>query len=121
MRGRALLVLWWLAIAAVTALSLLPAPVIAAVDPFGAALDKVLHGGAYFVLALLPGLLYAQRRSRLAAAAAMILLGGLIEALQILAPGRAAEWLDLLADTAGAVCGWVVAELFLLSAWKGNP
>jgi len=45
--------------------------------------------------------------------AGLVLLGGLIELLQLQVPGRSGEWADLLADSFGIVAGLLLAKLSL--------
>jgi VanZ family protein len=103
---------WGVSIAVVITLSVLPGPVAASIAPSGL-WDKLAHGGAYFVLALLPGLLYGTTGKRVLAAAAMIALGGLLEIAQMVTPERGVELADAMANAAGAVLGWITAELIL--------
>jgi len=70
--------------------------------------DKLLHFGAYLVLAFLPAL--HERWPALAAAlVGAILLGIALEFAQRLSPGRSFEIADMLADAAGVLCGFVIA------------
>jgi VanZ family protein len=94
----------WLAGIAVLSLS----PVL----PTAASLvsDKIEHFAAYALLSLLAilGWRHVVPAWHLALAAAVF--GLLMEFLQAFAPGRSPEWLDLLANSTGAVIG-------LASAW----
>ncbi len=65
--------------------------------------DKVIHAGAYAVLAAL--LTVALGRRPVAAIAAATLYGLTDELHQALVPGRTPDPLDLLADLAGATLG----------------
>ncbi|HYH57300.1 MAG TPA: VanZ family protein [Anseongella sp.] len=84
-------------------------------------IDKVVHGGLFFVLSILSSWgFYRQNRyeslSRHAAWYALlvcILYGGLIEILQgTLFTYRSADWLDWAFDTAGALLGLWIFSFF---------
>lgn len=51
---------------------------------------------------------------------ALVAYGGAIELLQMLVPGRASEWADLLADSIGIAIGLAVALLVLQVLLKGS-
>lgn len=76
--------------------------------------DKIQHAVAWLGLALV--LLVALRvtrppldRARYTLAwSLLVVYGALVEALQMLVPGRSAEWLDLAADALGAAVGCAV-------------
>ena len=71
--------------------------------------DKLNHFIAYGVLAFL-GALGRHQVSLFWATVLVIGYGLLLEALQGLMPfGRSASWLDAVANTAGAVCGILIA------------
>lgn len=73
-------------------------------------LDKLMHGAAFFALALTAAL--AQRpspRNTWRLTAALLAYGALIEVAQRWIPGRDASGLDLLADAVGTACGLAVA------------
>ena len=79
--------------------------------PTGIPIDKVLHFGAYGLLALLVARSWGARLGPKAAgttAATALILSGLhgllIELHQMSIPHRTAEWGDVLADLAGAGC-----------------
>lgn len=84
-------------------------------------IDKVVHGGMFFVLAILSSWgFYKQnmfgslsRRSGWYALLLCILYGGLIEVLQgTIFTYRSADWLDWLFDIGGALLGlWVFSLL----------
>ena len=90
----------------VTVGSLLPgtSPVVAKLGRLPVS-DKVIHFGAYLLLALLPVIGFRDRRQGIAAGLFMFLLGALLEALQQLAPGRDVETGDLIANASGVACG----------------
>jgi VanZ family protein len=86
--------------------SVLPAgsPIILAVGRIQVS-DKVLHFCAYLALSLLPVAGFHDRRRGIMAGVSMFVLGLLIEAAQHFAPGRAVEFGDVIANTAGVGCG----------------
>lgn len=100
---------FWLCLAAVLALCLMPpAPHLP-----DTGWDKTNHALAFAVLALLGLLAYEGRTLRVLAA--LLAFGALIEVLQSLTGYRSAEWLDLLADGVGLAAGWPLA------IWLGAP
>jgi len=74
--------------------------------------DKAEHFIAYFGLALMGVLGWANRRSPLVIFFAVLALGGTLEILQS-QTGRDAEWGDMLANTLGAATGTLLALLLL--------
>ncbi|WP_437780854.1 VanZ family protein [Sorangium sp. So ce1097] len=84
-------------------------------------LDKITHFFAFlglewlFELALAETAAASRRRAAVAGSAGA---GGLLELAQAALPYRSAEWLDLLADTLGALAG---AALLLLLARLRSP
>ncbi|WP_437818264.1 VanZ family protein [Sorangium sp. So ce1078] len=82
-------------------------------------LDKIAHFAAFlglewlFELALGEGAAAPRRRAAVAMSAGV---GGLLELTQAALPYRSAEWLDLLADTLGALAG--AGLLMLLARWR---
>lgn len=66
--------------------------------------DKVLHFGAYAVLAFLP-VLYERLRTALAIAACLVLLGVLVEFGQSYTATRLFEVKDIIADGGGVLFG----------------
>lgn len=87
----------------------------------GVPLDKITHFFAFlglewlFELALAETAAASRRRAAVAGSAGA---GGLLELAQAALPYRAAEWLDLLADTLGALAG---AALLMLLARLRSP
>jgi VanZ family protein len=74
--------------------------------------DKLHHLLGFAVLSFVGALGFGpHRRTLLAVAAAMLLYGAFIEAVQSQLPWRTAEWADLLADGAGVLLGLVAAVL----------
>ena len=69
-------------------------------------LDKLIHGGMYFTLSLLLISVFTKRDFKFPFFYAInlaIFYGGIMELLQgYVFPGRAAEWLDFLANSIGA-------------------
>ena len=71
--------------------------------------DKVGHFLAYGGLMAWWSQLYVSRAARLKLALAFTALGGAMELAQGLTPDRYPEWLDLAANTAGVLLGWLAA------------
>ena len=94
----------WLGVAAALVLSLTP-PVL---NETGHT-DKIVHLSGYAVLTFWWAQLVVVRRWRLALA--VVLFGGAIELLQGLTPDRDPDVLDALANTGGALTGWLAACL----------
>jgi VanZ family protein len=104
----------WAAI--VTIATLLPSrsPVIALLDTAGIN-DKVEHFAAYAALGALPAMDgFGGPRVRFLVFGLVLLLGGLLEILQKLSPGRSCDWLDFAADTGGALAGAALVRLTFL-------
>jgi len=109
--------LFWLQVAAVTLLMLLPQPP-AAADTGWDKLNHVLAfaGPCFAGLAARAGRGW---RSALAITLGLLLWGAALEGLQGLLPPRSAEWLDLLADAVGigvGVLAYVGARRLLRAA-----
>jgi VanZ family protein len=78
-------------------------------------IDKFLHLIAFMLLMIfLGGIIVKQFHWLLFLF--LYAFGALIEALQILVPGRAAEVADLLADFAGLTLGWLLIA-YVLADW----
>ncbi len=76
--------------------------------------DKANHMLAFAALAFAARLGYpAPRAARVLGPMALLAFGGLIEILQLLVPERSGEWLDVLADGVGIVCGALIAAAVL--------
>ncbi|WP_437757153.1 VanZ family protein [Sorangium sp. So ce1389] len=81
--------------------------------------DKISHFAAFLGLEWLLELALVETAAALrrrAAVAASAGVGGLLELVQAALPYRSAEWLDLLADTLGALAG--AGLLILLARWR---
>lgn len=77
----------------------------------GFPVDKVMHAAAFMGLEWLAELALSHlpsARRRFWAVSATVGAGVLLEAVQASLPHRSAEWLDLLADTLGALTGAAV-------------
>ncbi len=110
----------------VTVMSFLPPSKVPSTFHFFPHEDKILHAGAYFIIAFIMMLAFAKgvhlddlkaflkmnRRTAVVTAVSLALLGGIIEVLQPYA-GRAMEILDLCADIGGALLG-IAAALCIL-------
>jgi len=108
---------------AIVVASLAPGPEL----PSGVTVDKIGHCGAYFLLALFgsglvpqPGLPRVMLRT--------FLLGLSLEAAQALLTGtRTADWLDVIANTAGILAAWWIAHhgragwVHDVEAWLARP
>jgi VanZ family protein len=101
--------LWWMAgwlgVAITLAVSLMPP----ALDTSGSHVDKLVHLAGYAVLTFWWAQLVIRRRWRLAVA--VVLFGIMIELLQGLTPNRQPDLLDALANSGGALIGWLAARL----------
>ena len=109
---RPLILLWAFLVCCVTCGSLLPSssPVLAELSRLHVS-DKVLHGTAYFVLALLPVVAAQRWQPGVLAGFAMFLLGVLLEVAQHFSPGRAPDPADALANGLGVAAGLVLGIL----------
>nr|CBX30771.1 hypothetical protein N47_E42830 [uncultured Desulfobacterium sp.] len=67
--------------------------------------DKLYHFVSYCWLSVLPMIAYSDRKIALTASLSMVLLGVLIEILQIFVPGRTFAMADIAANTLGVVLG----------------
>jgi VanZ family protein len=101
-------ILFCLAAAAVTVLSLLPQQDL----PKVGVSDKVEHALSYFVLAILGSFGFREQRSLLYLFVLLCAMGGVIELLQAFSPGRSPEFADAIADAAGAAVGVLIALTF---------
>lgn len=114
----------WLIVAAIVYFSLVKL----AIDSDIQGGDKLGHLLAYGGLMLWWSQLYLSRIARLQLALAFIALGGAMELAQGLTPDRYPEWLDLAANAAGVLLGWLAAPprlpnfyQRLAAAFPGRP
>src|SRR5215813_10747427 len=101
-------ILFGIAAAAVTVLSLLPQRDL----PKVGVSDKIEHVVAYLALAVLGSFGLRERRSLLLLFVLLCVMGGIIELLQSFSPGRSPDVVDALADGAGAAAGVLIALAF---------
>jgi VanZ family protein len=92
-------VLFWVAVVVLFYLALMPAD---DVEPIMLVSDKLAHFIAFLGLGTLGSWSYPQ--SKLWVVLGLILYGAIIEVAQSLTSSRAAEWADLIADSAGVLC-----------------
>jgi len=105
--ARLLRIAFWSWVAFVVAASLIPAGAAPHLPRFPIS-DKVGHFASYAMLTLLGMPLARGLRTHAFVWLAIVGLGGALEALQALVPGRAAEGGDLAADALGALAGAAV-------------
>jgi len=103
-------VLFLLAAAVVTVLSLLPQQDL----PKVGVSDKIEHLLSYFVLAILGSFAVRERRSLLYLFVLLCAMGGVIELLQAFSPGRSPDIVDAVVDGAGAAAGVLIGAAFAL-------
>lgn len=108
LRRLVLMVIGWLMVVIVIALSLLPVPASLPDVPQG---DKYGHLMAYFSLMFWFAQLYGDRRQRLLFAVFFILLGGVLEWLQSLTGYRQLDIMDFIMNTLGVLCGLIFSSL----------
>lgn len=99
--------LWAVSVAGLIVGSVLPGTVLPGVGRF----DKLLHVSGYAAVMFLPSL-HERWRAVLACLGGCILLGILLEVLQMLFPGRFFELADVAANTWGALLGLSVGAIF---------
>jgi hypothetical protein len=104
---------FWLCVAAVLVLALLPASAHLPTTGW----DKANHGLAFGVMTLLGR--WAYPRSTATLVLGLFAYGGLIEALQALTPDRSSEWGDWLADCIGLALAWTL--MWLALRWTPRP
>ena len=105
---------WLVWAGAVAAASLMPArsPVIEMLGRVGLN-DKLEHFAAYAVLGALPALeAFGSLRQRAGVIGFVVVLGGVLEVLQNLSPGRSCDWRDFAADAAGVLAGMVCVRVW---------
>jgi VanZ family protein len=103
-------ILFLLAAAAITVLSLLPQHDL----PKVGVSDKIEHLLSYFVLAILGSFAVREQRSLLYLFVLLCVMGGVIELLQAFSPGRSPDIVDAIADGAGAAAGVLIGAAFAL-------
>ncbi len=107
MLRRIWLTLGWLWVAAVFYLSLMPHPP----EPVSfSSSDKLEHALAYAMLMLWFCQGYVTRKARVGLALALVAMGVVIEFLQQMSGYRFFEYADMLADAAGVLIGWGMAN-----------
>ena len=105
---RKTLMVWIVMIAAMAMFSLLPN-----FGPPGVyGFDKIVHAATFFSLALLPHVVFKQRKTVLLAASGLILLGCAIEVAQAFVPGRDGDIWDAAANTAGVLTAVALGARF---------
>ncbi len=110
--GRTLLVLWFAAVLAVIAVSLMSAATLHEIHADSLlANDKVGHFTAYVILAVMPVLAIELLGLGVVLASAMVPLGVLLEFAQIRVPGRSFDRHDMFANTLGVITGVLLAIL----------
>ena len=77
--------------------------------------DKIAHFVAYTILSALAYFLSSSNKNRLYLLGSVILLGILLEALQLLIPGRNFSYLDMAANIGGALFGFGLSMMVLKS------
>jgi len=75
--------------------------------------DKLLHFLAFGALTLLAGRIAETQIELVAWLAGLLLIGGIIEALQSLIPGRNFCWRDIVANAAGIVAAATCSRVVL--------
>jgi hypothetical protein len=94
-------------VAAMMVVSVLPMPRVIGAVPSG---DKIGHALAFCGLVLFYAQIYPLQRDRWRCVLGAIAFGALIEIVQSFVPYRSAEFLDLAADTVGALGGLALAS-----------
>lgn len=111
MRSLKLYVFWhiigFVYIALIIYLSLAP---ISSVMPSAAGTDKVMHIAAYAIMMIWFGLIYKARRRVIVLGIAFIILGIVLEILQGLTGYRSMEVMDMIANNAGVLIGWIAIQ-----------
>lgn len=106
---------------AVTVLSLVPSDTLPSLDLW----DKVEHAVAYAFLAATGcfGFGFGSRApcAQLAVVLALTAMGGAIELVQPLAPGRTASFEDMLANVIGIALGWLLARSAAVLLLRPRP
>ena len=74
--------------------------------------DKLHHFIAYFITTIFGLLAYLRKNIFLQLSISLLLLGSILEIVQIWIPNRRFEFLDMLANTSGVVIGLVIIQIF---------
>lgn len=77
--------------------------------------DKIEHAVAYAIVALFGALGFARPRQQAAVVVILVGLGGVLELLQLLVPGRMCDPADALANAAGVLTGLLAARVLSLA------
>ena len=111
------IVLWISWFVAVVVGSLLPGTVASAIAPLSS--DTVPHALAYYVLTVMPGFIFPSWSQRLQITITIIAVSIVLEAVQLVVPGRNAEWVDVLWNLFGALLGWITT--YMLTTRRSHP
>lgn len=74
--------------------------------------DKLHHFVAYFITTIFGLLAYSQKNIFFQLSFSLLLLGSILEIIQIWIPNRSFEFLDMLSNTSGVVIGLIVIQIF---------
>jgi len=77
--------------------------------------DKIEHAVAYAIVALFGALGFARPRQQAAIVVILVGLGGVLELLQLLVPGRMCDPADALDNAAGVLTGLLAARVLSLA------
>ncbi len=77
--------------------------------------DKIEHAAAYAIVALFGALGFVRPRQQAAVAVILVGLGGVLELLQLLVPGRMCDPADAVANAAGVLTGLLAAKVLSLA------
>lgn len=112
----AILAVWLLGIAVFVAMALMPS-----LPPMPQGFDKILHAGAFLSLMVWPVLTFAERRTLIGVAIALVAAGAGVEGLQSLIPGRESSSADMLANLTGISLGFVLGMALRPTAQRYLP
>lgn len=105
---RALMAAWPIGCLAIVVGSLVPALALPEASIALLPLDKLIHFGAYGLIAFLPQVAIERPGAAILSALSMIVLGGMVELAQGFVPGREASLGDVLVNAAGTCSGIAV-------------
>lgn len=74
--------------------------------------DKLHHFVAYFITTIFGLLAYSQKNIFFQLSFCLLLLGSILEIIQIWIPNRSFEFLDMFSNTFGVVIGLIVIQIF---------